>query len=311
VIWKLLKQFSLKRFASSFLQAFGILWWLVEVTAFFFSDRPWVATIKSGWWIFLITGVIVGSYRAWPRISVKERISDTDTDVEVRVGDMFSQPYALVIGSNSTFDTAMDDKTISPKSLQGQFTREYCPSISELDKQLDFALQNVSPRNIRNKQDKPYGKSKEYELGTVAPIDIGGRHAYFVAIAVLNEHRVAASDRDKFLDSLPRMWAEIRRRGEFEPLCCPVLGSGFSRLNLTREELIREIIKSFVTATVEGKFCEKLTVVISPKDFREGHVDLQKIGRFLEHECIYARSTSKPRGTSPTGTPITDSWENL
>ena len=304
MIWSSIKQFSLQRFVSSLLQAFGILWLLVGVTAYFFSGRPWVVTIKSGWWVFLISGIIIGFYRAWPRLSVKERISDTDADVEVRVGDIFSQPYAVIIGSNTTFDTAMDDKTISHKSLQGQFTQKYCPSIPELDKQIDFALQNVSPRNTRNKQDKPYGKSKEYELGTVAPIHIGGKRAYFVSIAVLNEHRVATSDRDDFLDSLPRMWAEIRRRGEFEPLCCPVLGAGFSRLNLTREELIREIIKSFVTAIVEAKFCENLTVVISPKDFREGHVDLMKIGRFLEHECIYARSISKPRGTSPICTPI-------
>ena len=304
VIWNLIKQFCLQRFVSSLLQAFGILWLLIEVTAYFFSNRPWVVTIKSGWWVFLIAGVMIGLYRAWPRLSVKERISDTDTDVQVSVGDIFSQPHAIIIGSNNTFDTSMDDKTISHKSLQGQFTQKYCPSIPELDKQLDSALQNVSPISTRNNQDKPYGKSKEYELGTVAPIDIGGKQAYFVAIAVLNEHRVATSDRDDFLDSLPRMWAEVRRRGEFEPLCCPVLGSGFSRLNLTREELIREIIKSFVTATVEAKFCEKLTVIISPKDFREGHVDLQKVGRFLEHECIYARSISKPKGTSPIGTPI-------
>ena len=304
VIWNFIKQFYLQRFVSSLLQAFGILWLLIEVTAYFFSDRPWVATIKSGWWVFLIAGVIIGLYRAWPRFFVKERISYTDTDVEVSVGDIFSRPYAVIIGSNTTFDTAMDDNTISPKSLQGQFTQKYCLSISELDKQLDSTLQNVSPRNTRNKQDKPYGKSEEYELGTVAPIDIGGKRAYFVAIAVLNKHRVATSNRDSFLDSLPRMWAEIRRRGKFEYICCPVLGSGFSRLNLSREELIREIIKSFVTATIEGKFCEKLTVVISPKDFREGYVDLQKIGSFLGHECIYARSISKPRGTSPTGTPI-------
>ena len=80
-------------------------------------------------------------------------------------------------------------------------------------------------------------------MGTVAPIEIDGKRAYFVAIASLNEHRVASVDRDSFLDALPQMWAEIRSRGGFEPLCCPVLGSGFSRLNSTREELIREIIK--------------------------------------------------------------------
>ena len=298
-------QFSLKRFSGSLLQVFGVLWLLIEATAYFFSDQPWAATIKAGWWLFLLTGIVIGVYHAWPKLSVSERISDTDVDVEVRVANIFSLDGAVIIGSNTTFDTALEDKTISPKSLQGQFTEKYCPSIPELDQQLNTALQNVSPSNTQRKADKPYGKVKEYELGTVAPIEIGGKCAYFVAITSLNEHRVANVDPDDFLDALPQMWAAIRSRGGFEPLCCPVLGSGFARLNSTREELIRGIIKSFVATTAEeAKLCEKLTIAISPKDFREGHVDLQRIGRFLEHECIYARLISKPKGTAPIGTPM-------
>ena len=305
MIRSLIKQFSIKRFLDSLLQVFGVLWLLIEAAAYFFSDRHWDATIAAGWWLFLLIGMAIGVYRAWPKLSVSKRISGTDVDVEVRVANIFSLDGAVIIGSNTTFDTALEDKTISPKSLQGQFTEKYCPSIPELDQQLNTALQNVPPSNTQRKADKPYGKVKEYKLGTVAPIEIGGKCAYFAAIASLNKHRVASVDRDDFLDALPQMWAAIRSRGGFEPLCCPVLGSGFSRLNSTREELIREIIKSFVAATAEeSKFCEKFTVAISPKDFREGHVDLQRIVRFLEHEFIYARPISKPKGTAPIGTPM-------
>ena len=296
--------FSVTHFLGSLLQAFGVLWLVVEITAYFFSDRAWAGNIKSWWWVFLLAGIGIGIYRAWPKLCVKSRISDTDVDVEVRVGDIFSTDGAIIVGSNTTFDTTIEDDTVSENSIQGQFTRRFCSSIPELDLQIDSALNGVTPVCARSKTDKPYGKVNEYEFGTVTPIEVGGKRAYFAAVARLNEYRVASSDRDKFLDALPRIWESIRSRGGFEPLCCPILGSGFSRLNLTRQELVREIIKSFVAATVEAKFCEKLTVVIHSKDFREGHVDLDKIGRFLEHECVYARSISKPAWAGPVGTPI-------
>ena len=59
-----IKQFSLKRFSGSLLQVFGVLWLLIEATAYFFSDRPWAATITAGWWLFLLTGMAIGVYRA-------------------------------------------------------------------------------------------------------------------------------------------------------------------------------------------------------------------------------------------------------
>lgn len=299
-----LKQLSVKSLLGSILQVFGVLWLLIETTAYFFSDRSWAASIKEFWWLFFILGIVIGIYQAWPKISVKSRISGTDVDVEVRIGDIFSLNGTAIIGSNSTFDTALEDGTISRASVQGQFTTRFCSSLSDLDNKLDESLRNINPTGMRSNADKPYGKTTEYELGTVAQLEVGGKRAYFVAVARLNEHRVANSDRDSFLDALPRMWEGIRSREGIEPLCCPVLGSGFSRLNITRQKLIQEIIKSFVAASIEGKFNEKLTIVVSSEDFEDGHVDLHKIERFLEHECDYAKLDLIPTSSGPIGAPL-------
>ena len=70
-----------------------------------------------------------------------------------------------------------------------------------------------------------------------------------MAIATLNAHRIAFATRNDLLDALPVLWENIRTRGGMEPISVPVLGSGFSRLNAKREELVREIVKSFVAAT--------------------------------------------------------------
>lgn len=298
----MLKAISLVRLGSALLQVFGVLWLLVQITAFFSTDLS--NHIKEGWWIFLLIGLVCGFIRAWPKKVVENRIFGTDVDVKVRVCDIFSVDGAFVIGCNTTFDTTIEDNTISANSLQGQFTMRYCSSILELDEKIEAGLRGLKPLRERDKTDKPYGKTAEYDYGTVAPIEIANRKAYFVAIARLNKHRVARSDRKNFLDALGRLWAEIRSRGGFDPICCPILGSRYSRLNLTREELIREIIKSFVAATLEAKFSEKLTIVVHTNDHSSGLVDLEKIERFLENECVYGRSETIVDRSGPVGTEL-------
>ena len=162
--------------------------------------------------------------------------------------------------------------------------------------------------------DKPYGKREEYDFGTVAPIQTERRKGYFVAIARLNSKRAAAADLDTFLDALPNIWNGIRSHRGMEPLICPILGSGYTRLYPppTRARLVQEIIRSFVVASLEGKLTEKLSIVIYPKDFRQNAKDtrqndlnLEDLHRFLEHECRYARLPMPSEGSShSTGTPL-------
>ena len=179
------------------------------------------------------------------------RVSDTDALVEIRVCDIFSLGGALVVGSNTTFDTSIEDGTISDASVQGQFTRRFVDSVDELDRQIAVSLENTPSEN--RTEDKPYGKDREYAIGTVASLSSLGKRAYMVAIASLNPYRVASTNREDVLDALPRLWEFVRSRGGLEPLCCPILGSGFSRVKAPREELIREIVKSFVAASREGE----------------------------------------------------------
>lgn len=300
-----LKRFSWSRLLGATLHAFGMLWLIVEVVDYFFSDLGWSSSIKSGWWLFCLTGLSVGGVRAWPKRSVQAHIEGTDVRVEVRIGDIFKLGGAIVVGSNTTFDTAMDDSTISIRSVQGQFSRRYFfTKITDLDQKLKNTLISLSPKSRLSREEKPYGNQNEYKLGTVAPIEVSGRKAYFVAIARLNSERVASTETNSFLDALPLMWNGIRQRGGMEPLLCPVLGSGFARLSLTRKELIQAIIRSFVVATQEGKLSEKLTIVILPDDVKQGHISLGDLRQFLEYECIYARVPRSSSNSAPIGIPI-------
>ena len=88
-----------------------------------------------------------------------------------------------------------------------------------------------------------------------------------------------------------------------EPTSIPILSSGFSCLNATREKLVREIVESFVASTHAGQFCGRLTIVISLKDFLERKIDLEYLGHFFKEECQYGNAM-RPVNFETSGTAV-------
>lgn len=293
-----IRYFSVTRLFSGVLHSLGLLWLFVQIGAFF--SEPFSSWVQSFWWVFLFLGSTYGLYKAWPKLSVQAAITGTDTTIEIKICDILSEPSSFIIGSNTTFDTSIEDGTINPTSIQGQYTQKFCDTVEQLDRDLSNSLTGEAYK-VLSLEEKPYGKSYNYEIGTVAKVRCGTRYAYFVSIARLNEHRVASANSQDILDALPKLWEFIRTRGDLNALCCPILGSGFSRVEVTKENLVKEIIKSFVAAAVVGKFAEKLIITISPADFQKGHINLTSIDQFLEHECKHVNTGP---GQQRTGTPI-------
>ena len=294
-----LRHLSWRVVLGTILNALGALWIVIESTSFF--SQKFAAVARCYWWSFAVAGVVAGLWRAWPRLAVRAPVFGTDASIEIRVADLFSQEGAVVVGSSTTFDTSMDDGTISAKSVQGQYTKLYADSVEDLDRQITDSLIGIASTELHFRA-KPYGKRLRFPVGTVASVKCNQKRAYFVAIATFNQHKVALAKTEDILDALPLLWEFVRNRGGLDPISIPVLGSGFSRVQAKREELIREIVRSFVAASRTGRFCERLTISVAAQDYQEGHIDLPGLGRFLEHECKYA-GTLYSSTTMPTGTP--------
>lgn len=296
------KLLSLKQAARSFFEVVGVISLSTEVASFFFPTAQFVALGKSHGTLILGLALVIGLYRAWPQLSKSVRLNNTDVDICVKVGDLLEEQDVLVIGSNTTFDTALHDRTIDAASIQGQFTKRWFPKDEELQQQLKDGLTRTTAVRRISREEKSYGNLDEYELGTVAPVSCGEKEAYFVAISRLNEHRVASVNSEEFLDSLGRMWEGIRTRGQYKPICLPVLGSGFSRVQMSRQDLIREIVKSFIAATSEAKFTERLTLVLAIGDLRERKISFRETCEFLEYAAKF--SATRPNNQRPIGTPL-------
>ena len=238
-----------------------------------------------GIFLFGLLPVGVGRFlwKCRDMLSVSHRLDETDISIEIRVDDIFSLTGAFIISTNTTFDTDMSEGLISEESLQGQFTKAYYNKEEHLDQELAEVLKG---EEFTIDENKP-GKKERYEIGTVAKVSPGDQLAYFVAIADLNQHGVASSSLDNIRESLRKLWSYIANQGEFDHLVMPVLGTGRARIQVPREVMIREIIRSFINARYsENKFCEKLTIVIFEEDYRGHDIDLQELKDYIR---LYAK----------------------
>jgi hypothetical protein len=157
---------------------------------------------------------------------------------------------------------------------------------------------------------EPYlGKVKEYSMGTIAKFEVKTNNkkkfwSYFFAIAKLNEYGISHTTMETYKQTLPQLWTFIKEKGELSNLAMPILGSGFCRIDASREELFKEILLSFLTATQDSKFCNSLTFVVYYKDIQIQNIDLEAIKDFAK---FHTSNFHKARHHNPIqGQPL--SW---
>lgn len=262
--------------AQSLLEAFGSLWLLTEIASFF-SEKASV-TIRSYWFVFLAIGIGLAIYRLWPKKIYAYKLFNRDVCLEIVIGDILKQDGSLVIGSNTSFIT--NPIEISPKSVQGLYTKKYFPSGTQaLDAQIRQAFPIIPTR-----------------IGSTVAIQHDGHRAYLCAIASIGPTGVAKSSIEELREALASLWSFIGDSGEKDTLNIPVLGSGFSRIKLNRESLIKEIVRSFVAATSEMTFCDGLRIIIHPSDVKKYKMDIGELVEFVEYTCKYSISPPSMQG---------------
>ncbi len=293
------------RGGTAFLSAFGALWLIVEIANYYelFATQR----LQALWPLFLCLGIALAVWSCRPATSVKCHLAGRDVAIEILVGDFFRQPGDFVVGTNTTFDTRIAPNLISEQSLQGQFTRRYYPSDCEFDAAIEHALSGIPFDQLIGSR---IGKSRDFPIGTTVRVGVregkAARSAYLVAMARINEHGSAKTTSEDLREAMGCLWAYISERATKGALVVPVLGSRFGRLP-QREEIVQEMIKSFVAACAEGNFCEKLTIALHPQDVVDNNIDLQALGDYLRHTCKYALKA--PHASQSFGTPVGNTSE--
>ena len=288
-----------RRLGGALLRSLGLFWPPVAMAAFFFPS--WLSVLQDRLFVaaFFVGALAVAFCLSRPKLKVSGRLNDRDVEIEVRADDIFRLPGAIVVGTNTTFDT--DRTVIDKRSIQGQFTDKYYSNTQQLDRDIDAALAGIERETTVEIAD-PARKRVKYPMGQVAFVTPRDRHAYLVAIADLNEHGNAVGTFDGVEKALTTLWTFIADRGPREDVVIPVLGTGFSRVTAKRDEVVRAIIDSFMTACHGKVFCEKLTVVVWLADLAKHEVDLEEVGQYLRHVCKY--TPYAPANPAPSGVGI-------
>jgi hypothetical protein len=279
--------FSWKRAGTSLLAAFGALWLAVQVASFFSVSLA--GYLQTQWVPFLLLGILWAIAANWPKHRVSFRLAGRDIRIAIQVGDIFALQGAIVVGTNTTFDTEISSGIISERSIQGAYTRKYYDTVAHLDRDLEEQLMLV-PSTFAPPEKR--GKLSVYPLGTCVKLASRGRDSYWVAIASMNLHGNASGSMEDLRRGLPLLWDFVATQGDCGTLLLPVLGSGYSRMTETREEIIRELVQSFIAACSSKRFCETLTIVVSPRDFYTCEINLADLGDYVRHVCRYTQLKS-------------------
>ncbi len=203
--------------------------------------------------------------------------------VVVRSGDLFVEAGAnLVVGFADTFDTATEnDAVISRASVQGQLLdRVYGGDRGQLDRALSQALAAVQPVVVESARDKPRGKRRRYAVGTVATLPLDGRRVFALVLCRQDRDLVTRSSADELRLALERLWESVRRQGLLRPAAMPLVGSGLSRVALSREQLMIMIIDTFLRSCAAERSAPELRIVLPPDGLRQ--IRLSDVARFVE-----------------------------
>lgn len=286
----------------AFFEALGIVGLAVaSLVAVFPSTKTF--TEGTGRWFYAVAplwALLQGYVKSAPLRSYSAKLRDRDVHVGFRVADALAINGALVVPTNTTFDMDIDGRMLDARSVQGALLRDrYKRRVEHLDHDISAALRGV-PHVVLPEGSKP-GKLLKYPIGTVAHVKHDNRHYYFLAISDINGDGRAAGSAASVQDSLPILWNDIRRRGERSDIVVPLLGTGHARTNLDRRSVAQMIVRSFVAATAESTFSERLTLSIHPTDAESSVLDLENLRNFVYAACEH--SDLSGAGPVRNGTP--------
>lgn len=181
--------------------------------------------------------------------------------IEIRFGDLFTIPGSKVIAFNEYFDTTVDEKIISSKTLNGIVLNKHIDDIEAFNVSLEndkICVQSILENNVGRLS----GKTVKYALGTCFKYD------QFIAVAFthFDDRDVAFITMPEYLSCLTNMWTNLNSIYAGDNLVLPLLGSGITRMkagaHLDKQEQLNILISTLRYSNVEFSHDSIITIVL-------------------------------------------------
>lgn len=247
--------------------------------------------------LLVIGTVVYGVVKNRPRSQFVSKINNRDVEVALHIGNMEEVDAAFVVPVNSEFDMHLNGSVGASKSVQAMIIGKHFGGDHQ-------ALQQRIATELKSKIYRTQKEGSRYKLGTTVKVDSDDKiHTFYF---VVNSHktcenRVAASG-DGLSATLSGLWAYMSTNGAKESVAIPLLGTGNGRLSASREEVYKEIVRSFVASCSGKSYCDKLTIVVRDEDALKFGIDIDQLVEFLKLQTTYAdfRDSTGPSIGKPT-----------
>lgn len=250
---------NLRKMFGEYFSYFATVFGVIVV---FVNDKPLKENIYYPIifiFVSIVAYVVLWLYVSnWKSIDIKIE----STTISIITGDIFKQKGFKVIAFNEYFDTQVDDKVISKKSLNGIFIDTIIGSdLEKLDKHIteyDFRNENILEKNTS----RIAGKEQKYKIGTICVYD----DYLLTAFSKFNEKNQAYLTMPEYLEFLIKFWDEINVVYAQKSVSVTIFGSGITRIkehrNISDEELLKIMLWTFRVSETRFKYPAKLTIVI-------------------------------------------------
>ena len=249
-----------KEFTHSFYDVFSrnrkIVW---EKYAFIFGLLASAVTIVSTFvpcigklglyalFGLLLLSIVIAVLMAWPTKSIEIKITQTTT-LKIYEGDIFSiKKGVVVIPFNDYFDTLVDNKIVGSGTLHGMFVNKFRKEHPEIN--LDEEIRkSLSAYEYKEKKDiQIEGKQYKYPLAAVARVSVSPElHYYLLAATEFNWENHPIDQPEKYSYILQKLYKYINTNCSGLPVYIPIIGTGQMGLDLTKEDVLFEMIHNMM-----------------------------------------------------------------
>lgn len=243
---------------------FGVVFLFVEIPSTAVSLGDFVVSSKSLALCLALFFFIAVYIFIWFRANKLRKISiDVDsTTVVVKAGNLFEEPGLIAIAFNEYFDTTVDNKIISERSLNGIFIKDVLgiTNTSDLD---SFIEGNIGESQKLDVVERPVGKAQKYVLGTAC---LYLDRYILTAFAKFNERNEAHLTMPEYLEFLINFWDEVNSIYAARSVSVPIFGSGITRIKehkrITDEQLLKIMLWTFKISEMRFTHPAKLTIIV-------------------------------------------------
>ena len=199
----------------------------------------------------IINAVVVGFQR-------KKKVVEGQNGKSVYVvyGDILdphivnSDKRYVAFAVNRCFDTVVDDKLIAARTVHGvAFNWLYSQKIYTPDSLNDTIQKSIKGNpsfEILNREDKPEGNLKRYEVGTYANLPIDNKLNYLLlGLTNFDSNLNAYATKQDFVLSIQKFIEAFDKEAQCYPVLMPIIGAGRSRIDLNERDALEFIIEAF------------------------------------------------------------------